>query len=303
MVIIRKSLLTGLIMAQLWLIILASAECLNSTQVDTINQLANATNISNISLINIFNNSCNYYLSVNNTLYNKTSELNTSITTLNSTLFEELEKLEARLKMHFLDNVTAIVNNTYTNESLKLYNNFTSDTQNILNNFTLKFQGLLETKTNLIWEQMATKQDVNATKDVLRTEMSNINKQNELTFGNNLFWAGIIFLAGIGLFIYFKFLKPTYPKVQTRLIPKALRITPYELDEEKELTVKSDIDTMRKFILAQTDYKGATRAEVYKKFLNGQIETQEQALEEMKMLEPEKMEKGVKAGKKHTKKL
>lgn len=273
----------------------AFASCLNSTQVETINQLANTTNTSNTSLINLFEYLCNYQdaniSSLQNSselLNNRTAEINNSLLSVNSTLYEELEKLEARMNYYFLDNVSTIINETYKQESLNLYNNFTSDTDNVLQNFTVKFQSMLESQIDSIWEKMATKDDINATKDLLRTEIASINKQNELSFGQNIFWGGVIFLVAVGALVYFKYYKVSYPKVTARFMPRPERKLPHMLDDEEELSLKDKIRKMRDFILKQTQFEGTTRATAYKKFLDGELETEDDVMKEMEMLEIDK---------------
>jgi len=281
------------------------ASCMNSTQVETINQLANATNISNTSLISLFEYLCDYQTanisSLQNSselLNNKTGELNNSLSAVNSTFYDELEKLEARMNLRFLDNVSSIVNETYRQESLNLYNNFTNDTNSVLDNFTSKFQSMLESQTDSIWKSMATKEDVNATKDYLMTQVASVNKQNELSFGQNIFWGGVLFLAAIGVLIYFKYFRVSYPKVEARFLPKAVRKLPHMLDDEEELVEMDRIRKMREFILKQTQFEGTTRANVYKKFLDGELETEDDVMKEMEMLEINKQKaKAVKSGK------
>jgi len=283
----------------------AFASCLNSTQLETANQLANATNISNASLADLFEYLCNYQNANISSLYNssellnnRTSEFNNSLLSINSTFYDEMEKLEARMNLRFLDNVSSIVNETYRQESLNLYDNFTNDTNNMLNNFTSKFQSMLESQTDSIWKQMATKQDMNATKDYLMMQVASVNKQNELSFGQNIFWGGILFLVAIGVLVYFKYFRVSYPKVEARFLPKAVRKLPHMLDDEEELVEMDRIRKMREFILKQTQFEGTTRANVYKKFLDGELETEDDVMREMEMLEINKQ----KATGKHAKK-
>jgi len=270
----------------------AFASCMNSTQLETVNQLANATNISNASLANLFEYLCSYQNANISSLYNssellnnRTGEFNNSLLSINSTFYDEMAKLEARVSLHFLGNVSSIINSTYKQESLNLYNNFTNDTNNMLNNFTSKFQSMLESQTDSIWKQMATKQDINATKDYLMLQVASVNKQNELSFGQNIFWGGILFLAAIGALVYFKYFRVSYPKVEARFLPKAVRKLPHMLDDEEELTEMDRIRKMREFILKQAQYEGTTRATAYKKFLDGELETEDDVMKEMEMLE------------------
>lgn len=298
------ALFLGILVAKVY----AEPSCFNSTQIETVNQLANATNTSNTSLINLFEYLCNYQIANISLLQNKsellnnrTGEFNNSLTAVNSTFYDELEKLEARMNLHFIGNVSSIVNETYRQESLNLYNNFTADTNNVLNNFTAKFQSMLESQTDSIWKSMATEEDVNATKDYLMLQIATLNKQNELSFGQNIFWGGILFLVAIGVLVYFKYFKFSYPKVETRFLPKAVRKLPHMLDDEEELVEKDRIRKMREFILKQVQYEGTTRATVYKKFLDGELETEDDILKEMEAIELPKQKAVVgKSGKKHS---
>jgi len=85
-----------------------------------------------------------------------------------------------------------------------------------------------------------------------------------------------------------KELEKLLDEIQPPALPKPME-TLHRLESLEDIK-----NSMRKFILAQTDFKGSTRANVYKKFLDGDIDTREQALEEMKMLEPDKMPKSSK---------
>lgn len=292
----RKTLIFCLLLLVLPAVTYAS--CLSAEDIDTLNLLANTTNISNSSVINIFERLCNTTNYTANITYlnNVTANLSTMLNSTNSSTYLYIYNMTEGSFTNLSSEFNGIINETVDREVSESYE---TESQQLLDSYRTEFNDQLnairknqDAAMTAIWNSTATQAELNETRQYMENRMSALYNQFDLRVSQMLFWIGIPALAALLIFGYLKFVRQKYPiskDIKTLINLQGQRKIPQTMQDDDEMTVKDNIGKMRTFILGQNEFSGTTRKAVYQKYLNGEITTEEEALEEMRMAELDKV--------------
>lgn len=290
----------------------AFAECLNSTQLELLNNLSNTTGIDNTTLIGIFNQSCSKI----DGLYNITANLNSSLNLTNAYLNQSFEmyynlsgnvsNFSANLNSTVSLAINTTVNNTVSymmnstiNDTIINYTNtkYANDKSDIYlslkNNVTDEFgQRLSDVQKGVdsfkveVWNRTLTKDELNVTSSDIESRVYRYVDAVDKQISTYMFITLIVVVAGVAGYGYLRY-KPNFGVLKGRVNKlESTRMSPQDLDTDEEEDVKTSIKDMRTFILEQDNFTLEARKKVYEKFLNQEIKTENEAIEELMLTDP-----------------
>ena len=279
--------------------------CLNETQKDVLEQIANATNVSYSELLSIFELLCTFNESsritsldskislVNETYFNKTKELSSELTTLRNDVNETIEEKLAIYDWNFSQLKTDLKDVRLRMD--KMNDNFTSSVNEAKNKLT----DLFDDKLSEFRKEFVKRRDLDELKDNITSWVYSYVEERTSFYDRMGFYLIVgISIALLGGALILKHFKPSLS------IPllKKVRVEKRTLSD---LTTESDlrqrIKKLREFRLkiARSDLTKEQKIELMRKLERGEIELDEEALN--KEIEIIKLMEGKRCSKKRKK--
>lgn len=289
------------------------ALCLNSTQIDLVNNMSLALNVSNETFISMFEGLCTN-ISV---LQNRTDSLNSSFNITDhaiGNLTYGLSNLSANFSSfnNSLNQTVALAINQSVNATTYLFLNSTMNAtmsefvdakyaqdksqmySSLKANVTDEFDQKLKIATTAmdtfkaqVWNTTMTKEELNTTASDLEARVSTYVAGMERQAST---WSFITLMAVVGAIVgfgYFKY-RPSFGGVIKGRVKTLAsdRMSPQALDTEDEEAVKTKVSNMRTFIMDQSNFSWEARKKVWEKFLNQEISSENEAIEELMLSDP-----------------